>query len=83
MSIKSEEADRLARAVAAETGESITEAVTRALAERLERLRRERPRPGRREAIRAIRERVSRLPVLDERSDDEVLGYDEQGTFGA
>ncbi len=38
-SIKSEEADRLARALARLTGESLTEAVTTALRERLERER--------------------------------------------
>lgn len=39
LSIKTDEADALARAVAAETGETLTEAVTTALRERLERLR--------------------------------------------
>ncbi len=41
LSIKTEEADRLARLLAAMTGETMTEAVTRALEERLERLRRQ------------------------------------------
>jgi antitoxin VapB len=41
LSIKTEDADRLARQLAAITGETMTEAVTRALEERLERLRRE------------------------------------------
>jgi len=36
LSIKSDEADRLARELAAETGESLTEAVVIALRERLE-----------------------------------------------
>lgn len=40
LSIKTEKADRLARLVATMTGETMTEAVTRALEERLERLRR-------------------------------------------
>ncbi|MEQ1930898.1 MAG: type II toxin-antitoxin system VapB family antitoxin [Parvularculaceae bacterium] len=38
LSIKTEEADRLARKLAAATGETMTEAVTRALEERLERV---------------------------------------------
>jgi len=38
LSIKTEEADRLARELARRTGESMTQAVTRALRERLERL---------------------------------------------
>lgn len=41
LSIKTEEADRLARQLAALTGETMTEAVTRSLRERLERLREE------------------------------------------
>jgi antitoxin VapB len=42
LSIKTDEADRLARELSRLTGETMTEAVTRALAERLERLRRAR-----------------------------------------
>lgn len=40
LSIKTEDADRLARQLAAMTGETMTEAVTKALEERLARLRR-------------------------------------------
>lgn len=39
LSIKTDEADRLARELSRLTGETMTEAVTRALAERLERTR--------------------------------------------
>lgn len=81
LNIKSDEADRLARTLAAETGESITEAVTIALAERLERHRRKAS-TSRAAVLREIRDRVSRLPLLDERGEDEILGYDAQGTFG-
>jgi antitoxin VapB len=42
LSIKTAEADRLARELSQLTGETMTEAVTRSLAERLERLRRAR-----------------------------------------
>ncbi len=42
MNIKSEDAHRLARELASLTGESVTAAVTEALRERLERVRRER-----------------------------------------
>ena len=84
LNIKSAETDRLARELAGLTGESITEAVTRALELRLEQERRERD-VLRRERLKAaldeIRARVSKLPVLDARSDDEILGYNEFGTF--
>lgn len=83
LSIKSAETDRLARELAALTGESITEAVTKALAQRLDRERR--ARRARSEAmrlrLREIAERAAGLPVLDPRPDDEILGYDEFGTF--
>jgi antitoxin VapB len=79
LSIKDPEADRLARELAAETGETITGAVLTALRERLIRERGRHRAIPLREALRAIRERASRLPVLDARPADEILGYDDQG----
>jgi hypothetical protein len=46
LSLKDPETDRLARALAALTGETLTEAIRRALAERLERERIRRGHPG-------------------------------------
>lgn len=78
-SIKNPEADRLARELARRTGESLTDAVLNALRERLERQKaRQRPMTVR-EELRAIRERCARLPVLDPRTPDEILGYDKNG----
>ena len=80
LSIKSPEADRLARQLAKTTGESITVAVTVAMRERLAREERKREN---KEAllvdIRAIVDHFASLPVLDTRSADEILGYDENG----
>lgn len=79
ISIKDPDTDRLARALSEATGESITEAVRRAIEERLDR---ERLRPHRQsmaDGIRRIQERVAALPVLDSRSADEILGYDSNG----
>jgi antitoxin VapB len=79
LSIKHPEADRLARELAAQTGESLTEAVINSLRERLAReTRRTRAIPLR-EELQRIGERCAGLPVLDPRSPDELLGYDEQG----
>lgn len=79
LSLKDPEADRLAREVAARTGETLTAAVIVALRERLARLRgRPRRRPLRDE-LREIGERCARLPDLDTRAPDEVLGYDDRG----
>lgn len=78
LSIKDPETDRLARALAAATGESLTDAIREAIRDRLERESR-RARRGVGLEIRRIQERVARLPVLDPRSPDEILGYDEHG----
>jgi antitoxin VapB len=80
ISIKSREADELARKLAATTGESITEAVTVAMRERL--VREERKRQDKRALltdIRAIVDHFASLPMLDSRTPDEILGYDENG----
>jgi antitoxin VapB len=79
LSIKDPEADRLARELAARTGETLTEAVVVALRERLAReTGRTRSIPLR-EELAAIRQRCAVLPVLDTRSADEILGYDGRG----
>ncbi len=70
------EADRLARELAAETGESITDAVVVALRERLERVR---GRRRLREDVARIQARYQRLPLRDARTPEEMLGYDEHG----
>lgn len=79
MNIRNREAEELAEALAKLAGETKTEAVTRALRDRLVRLRRERT--GRRLAdeLDEIARHCARLPVKDSRTPDEILGYDERG----
>jgi len=78
LSIKSDEADRLARELATETGESLTEAVVVALQERLARQHARRgPRMSAR--LRRLQSDVAMLPVLDPRTPEEILGYDDNG----
>lgn len=79
LSIKHDEADRLARALARETGETLTEAVVTALRERLGRVRRPRRAHRLRADIQALQKRVAKLRVLDARSADDILDYDEHG----
>ena len=79
LSIKHPQADLMARELARTTGETLTEAIVNALRERLTRLKGQRRTLRLRDEIRAIRERCASLPVLDSRSADEILGYDEHG----
>ena len=81
LSIRDPETDRLARELAALTGETMTEEIRTALEERLgrERARREQGVERRREAVREVLERIWALPVADERCADEIVGYDEHG----
>jgi antitoxin VapB len=76
--IRNPEAERMAADLAKLTGETRTEAVTKALRERLARVRRERSvgRPLAEELDR-IAVHCASLPVLDQRSADEILGYDD------
>jgi len=80
LSIKSSEADRLARQLAATTGETITVAVIMAMRERL--AREERKRENKDALIAdamAIANHCASLPVLDARTEDEIMGWDENG----
>ena len=79
LNIRNAEAERLAAELAQYTGETKTEAVTKALEERLDRVRREKT--GRRlsDDLKDILRRFDSLPVLDDRPADEILGYDENG----
>src|SRR6266850_5147851 len=79
LSVKDPEADRLAREVVARTGETLTQAVVVALRERLARLRGRGKRRRLRDELREIAQRCTQLPTLDDRSGDEILGYDDRG----
>lgn len=76
LSIKTPEADELARELAELTHESLSQAVTTALRQRLERLS---------EPSELISRRVRRLrdeyaaQIVDHRTSEEIIGYDEHG----
>ena len=78
LNIKDPETDHVVRRLAALTGENITVAVRRAAEERLER---EAGAQGKAslEELMAIVEEYAALPVVDPRSPDEIIGYDENG----
>ena len=79
LNIKSRETEQVVRELARRTGLSITEAVHQAASEKLRAIDEDRER--RRRALYEIAERAKALPILDTRTDDEILGYNEWGTF--
>lgn len=80
LSIKAPEADRLARQLAAATGESITVAVIVSMRERLDRQKRKQEdRQNLIADLMAIANHCASLPVIDTRSEDEIMGWDENG----
>jgi antitoxin VapB len=69
-----------AQELAYASGEPIEAAVDAALREQLRRVRGTSPTPElRRKAIEQIQREIADLPVLDDRSPDEILGYGEDG----
>jgi antitoxin VapB len=79
LNIRSEETEALANALAKLTGETKTEAVTQALRERLQRIRRARARRRLADDLDEIAAHCSTLPVRDARTADEIMGYDANG----
>jgi antitoxin VapB len=79
LNIRNEETEQLATALAKLTGETKTEAVTQALRERIERVRRNRARKRLADELDEIALHCSTLPMRDARSADEIMGYDEHG----
>jgi antitoxin VapB len=79
LSIKNKITERLARQLASETGESLTEAIHRALTERSERLAAKRRSHILRGQLEDLLRRVDAFPTLDSRSEGQILGYDEHG----
>lgn len=79
LNIKDPATDELARRLAAATSESITVAVRVAMEERLARIERSHRVDARRTRLDRYIERARARTVLDDRSPDAVLGYDEHG----
>ena len=79
ISIRNPRVEALAKDVARRTGENMTQAIERALEQRLVQLRTQREKQATIRRVRQIVERFNRRPTLDSRSPDEILGYDEHG----
>jgi antitoxin VapB len=79
LSIKSDKADRLARELAGETGESLTTAIEKALEDRLLRERGRRVTPVLMDRLLEIGRHCAALPELDPRAPDRIMDYDDKG----
>jgi antitoxin VapB len=79
LNIRNPEAEELATELAKQTGETKTEAVIKALRDRLTRVRNERGKRRLADELEEIAKHYESLPLLDDRSADEIIGYDENG----
>ena len=79
LSIRNSEVERLARSLSRLTGEGLTQTILEALRERHQRIRAAREQEQLFEDLRDIARRTAALPMLDHRSPDEIIGYDENG----
>jgi len=78
LSIRNAECERLARLLADRTGRGMTDEILAALKERVCRLDTGK---SRRERLELIARDCAGISVLDSRSPEEILGYDEHGAF--
>lgn len=78
LNIRNDKAEKLAADLAKLTGESKTEAVTQALQDRLERMKRRRQKRSLRERLDEIAKHCAGLPILDNQSPEDML-FDQRG----
>lgn len=79
LNIRNSETEALAETLAKLIGETKTEAVTNALRDRIKRIQRQRSGRCLADELDEIARHCSSLPVLDARTADEILGYDDNG----
>ena len=82
LSIKNREVEELARELARISGKPITEVLRDGLKRELARAKviiSSAPKNGLAEELMEIGRQVAAMPVLNDMTDDEILGYDEQG----
>lgn len=81
LSVKNAEVERMLREVAGRRGVGMTEALRQVLAEELERggAANAAERQARYDAVMAIAARVAAMPDISDMTDDEILGYDDDG----
>ena len=79
LNIRNRTAEELAATLARLTGETKTRAVTRALQDRLERVRRRNAGRSLAGELDEIALHCASLPIIDDRAAEDIPGYDERG----
>ena len=79
INIKHDEYEAAIRELAFHDGVSLTDAIGQAVLEKLERQRTAAARESYVERARRLQAYVANLPILDDRTPDEIIGYDEHG----
>lgn len=79
LNIKDPEVYRMVREIADQTGQTLTDVVRHAVKREHDRVKRTKPDTILIAQLMEIADRCASLPVLDDRSDDEIIGYDEYG----
>ncbi len=79
LNIRNKATEELASTLASLTGETKTQAVTQALADRLARIRRRRAGRNLCDELDEIARHCASLPVVDNREPDDIIGYDARG----
>ena len=79
ISIKHDAYERAIRELASDDNVSLTEAIGQAVLEKLERKRSVAPRESYMDRVRRAHAMIAHLPILDDRTPDEIIGYDEHG----
>ena len=81
LSIRNPYAEQLARQVSTITEENITQTIIKALENRLENLKGKKTIVDVEQQILTISQRCSALPDRDNRTDEEILGYNKDGVW--
>ena len=81
LSIKNEEVERLVKTLSRETGKGVTEIILDALRVQYQKHHRSKLAPSLFDEIREISLRCGSIPTKDPRTPEEILGYNDQGSF--
>ncbi|MEA3543999.1 MAG: type II toxin-antitoxin system VapB family antitoxin [Thermodesulfobacteriota bacterium] len=82
LSIRNPYAEQLARQVASLTNENITQTIIKALENRMESLKGKKTIVDVEQQIISISQRCNALPDMDDRNDEEIMNYNENGVWG-